>query len=104
MEKAFIPLVILLTILILTEIIIGIIFLKYNKSIRKKLDEYKNTKVDSNMVMGLAFPFVLMSLESMIGILIILLIVASIFASYDYYIIKEFKKLKEELLEYTREE
>jgi hypothetical protein len=56
------------------------------------------------MVMGLAFPFVLMSLESMIGILIILLIVASIFASYDYYIIKEFKKLKEELLEYTREE
>ncbi len=104
MEKAFIPLVILLTIVILTEIIIGIIFLKYNKSIRKKLDEYKNTKVDSNMVMGLAFPFVLMSLESMIGILIILLIVASIFASYDYYIIKEFKKLKEELLEYTREE
>ncbi len=104
MEKAFIPLVILLTILILTEIIIGIIFLKYNKSIRKKLDEYKNTKVDSNIVMGLAFPFVLMSLESMIGILIILLIVASIFAYYDYYIIKEFKKLKEELLEYTREE
>jgi hypothetical protein len=56
------------------------------------------------MVMGIAFPFILMSLESMTGILIILILFASIFAAYDYYIIREYKKLKDELLDYTREE
>jgi hypothetical protein len=33
-----------------------------------------------------------------------LILFASIFAAYDYYIIREYKKLKDELLDYTREE
>ena len=104
MEKVFLPIVVIFTLLILSEIVLGITFYVKNKMIKIKLDEYKNTHIDSKMVMGIAFPFILMSLESMTGILIILILFASIFAAYDYYIIREYKKLKDEFLDYTREE